>query len=146
MFFANTFEAVTGKSWSPDSPDLVGFWDNVYFYNYVQEYVGDKARVRPTTEAFRRSADSFSAMLMEVKPEGILVLGRATWRNMIDGTASSVQLRTAPRDPHKYIYSYGTGASRALAAHIRHPSSAGFRPMEWTPMVEEFLSLVRGRS
>jgi hypothetical protein len=132
-FFANTYVAVTSDRWAPDSSDVSAFWNSVYFYNYVQDSVGIAARQRPTREMWQRSHASFEAVVQRLRPDAILVLGRATWRNMADGElAAPLDMGSPPiREPHCATYRYGS----ALAAHTPHPSSTGFSPRVWSPLV-----------
>ena len=52
------------------------FWDKVAFYNYVQEIVGRKARIRPTRDMWKRSEQSFFKVLQDLKPDLVVVLGK----------------------------------------------------------------------
>ncbi|HEY5411607.1 MAG TPA: hypothetical protein VIJ94_12875 [Caulobacteraceae bacterium] len=64
---------------------------------------------------------------------------------MADGEQSSIELREAPAGVHRATEWYRADEVDALAAHIRHPSSPGFMPKEWVPMIREFLEAVRNR-
>lgn len=58
------------------------FWDKVAFYNYVQEIVGKKARIRPTREMWKRSEQSYYKVLHDLKPDLVVVLGKQLAKNL----------------------------------------------------------------
>jgi len=60
------------------------FWEEVAFYNYVQELAGCRARQRPTDEMWACSHAAFGLVLRKLQPDRILVLGKTTWLNMAD--------------------------------------------------------------
>jgi hypothetical protein len=139
-FFPYIFETVTGATWAAASTDVVRFWKSIYFYNFVQEFVGAGPRARPTSAMFRRSDSAFSAVLNVIKPDAVLVLGEGLWQSMADSEQLGPGL---PQGLGKTYWFDTGGEGRALAAHIRHPSSAGFSPWRWHAPVKEFLELCR---
>ena len=67
------------------------FWENVAFYNYVQEIVAEEAREeRPTPGMWKRSEKAYYQVLQELKPDLVVVLGKQLARNLpaqVDGVA-----------------------------------------------------------
>lgn len=51
-------------------------WDGVCFYNYVQVFVGNGPRCRPTDQMFTDSRQAFKEVLEFLKPDVVVVLGR----------------------------------------------------------------------
>jgi hypothetical protein len=87
------------------------FWEQVAFYNYVQQFVGASARKRPTPAQWEEAKEPFIHTVRELSPDLIIVLGQDTKRHL-------------PKDlPH------------AVYAFVRHPSGRGFSYKKWQPMV-----------
>lgn len=146
-FFSNAFEAVTDRPWRAGASDVEAFWRNVYFYNYVQEFVGNTHEDRPTDAMFRRSDAAFMAVLRRLKPDAVLILGRTTWDRMIDGEQGPCLGDAAPLPVHRKTYVYDCGDGRdVLAAHTQHPSYRRFSTTMWPPLVRRFLDLSRERA
>ncbi len=120
------------------------FWDDVIFYNFVQELVPVGARHRPDESMWESNAtvNGFKEVCQVHKPERILVLGKGTWQNLpgnehypksvpqkeplfpLRGERFSRGLH--PSD--QFAYWYPTSSkSYALCAPIFHPAyPAGF--------------------
>jgi len=135
-----------------------GFWRSVAFYNYVQEFVGDGSRVRPTEGMWRskQSIEGFKEVLEDCKPERILVIGKDTWRMMAGGeedfrTGAPIIERRFPLPPDfskgfspeegGYAFWYPTGGTTyALAAPIYHPGyPKGFHSVSTSDVVTQLL-------
>ena len=54
-------------------------WQHVAFYNYVQEFVGDAGRIRPTTAMWRNSETALHEVVAELQPDVIVVMGYQLW-------------------------------------------------------------------
>ena len=119
-FWTSTMKVVLG----PNSPTSRGeFWNDVAFYNYVQESVGDEPGDRPSKQQFRDSEAAFFSVLDDLTPQAILVLGKTLWLNMPDAGERSHRGPTldaagVPQD--SWIYTHRDGV--ALTTWIRHPS------------------------
>lgn len=76
-FFTTIAKVLTGKLETYlDDEAAKAFWETVVFYNYVQGFVGDKSRVRPTEEMFRSSKDALEMVFEELEPSIVIVLGK----------------------------------------------------------------------
>lgn len=122
------------------------FWKRVAFCNYVQQFVGDGPRERPTTAMWTRSHLAFGRCLRELKPHRVLVIGKATWLHMAGTEADYPGCRPVieknfpvgplfARDLHEdSIYGYWyptTHGSFALAVPVYHPAyPRGFHKKE----------------
>lgn len=135
-FFGNIYASFNadGAHWSSD--EFKRFWNTVFFYNYVQSFVPGEARVRPTTKQFSVSADAFHAVLDDIKPEAIVVVGQTTWDLMSDRCA---ELIDRDEDGLGSIYRYEYDGGSCLAGHTHHPSSIGYSADYWRPRVMRFL-------
>jgi hypothetical protein len=52
------------------------FWEKIAFYNYVQEFVGPRPRMRPTPAMWKRSEKAYHQVLCDLKPDLVVVLGK----------------------------------------------------------------------
>jgi hypothetical protein len=91
------------------------FWDRVAFYNYVQRFPSTTSRVRPTASMWSQAAQCLPAVISELSPDFMLVLG--------------CELRS--RIP--------TIPPPTMVCAVQHPSSFGFRHAEWLPFVQTAL-------
>lgn len=139
-FFGNIYASFNddGAHWS--SGQFKRFWTSVNFYNYVQSFVPGQSRVRPTARQFSGSADAFHAVLDDLKPEAIVVVGQTTWDLMSDRGAKLVE---RDEDGLGSIYRYEYNGGSCLAGHTHHPSSIGYSADYWRPRVGRFLEHVR---
>ena len=114
-------------------------WDSVAFYNYVQHFVGDGPRDRPSAEmwASELTLDAFKEVLTVCKPDRVLIVGKTTWR-MMAGKDEFPQYPPIPEplfrlpdgfcaglnaEAEQHAYWYPTGAnSWTLCAPIFHPA------------------------
>jgi hypothetical protein len=91
------------------------FFQSVIFYNYVQSYIPDKHN-RPTEEQFKDSCEAFIEVLHTFLPDGILVLGKETWRYTPDFGGKEIK-----DFEYSWIYTLGDN-HKALMAAIYHPA------------------------
>ena len=114
-------------------------WDSASFYNYVQSFVGDGPRDRPTEEMWTSSdtLNGFKEVLHVCQPDRILVVGKTLWSMMAGAAhfpdAPPVRERRFPlpisfctgldhkSDRHAYWYPTGQ-TSYALCAPVFHPA------------------------
>lgn len=95
------------------------FWSRVSFYNYCQEIVADKARVRPKDAIWKNSEPAFHQVLQKLKPDLVVVLGKElSWK--------------IPDISDKYEFCV-----------VNHPSSA-FSYEKWIPVVRDKLASLGG--
>lgn len=95
------------------------FWSRVAFYNYCQEIVADKARVRPKDAIWKNSEPAFNEVLKQLKPDLVVVLGKELSRKIPDIT-----------DEYEVCV-------------VNHPSSA-FSYDKWIPVVRDKLAKLDG--
>src|SRR5690606_37382618 len=76
-FHTNIFRALNDLPSSKEN--LIRFWHSVVFFNYVQDSVGERARIRPKEELWELSYESVKKTLDILKPEIIIVLGYKLW-------------------------------------------------------------------
>lgn len=105
------------------------FWRNAGFYNFVQYLVGGKSKERPTNQMWIDSVEPFSEVVSQLKPERILVLGKANWINLL---AHIKHEKVNETQANLFIDGYSV-----LAGYIFHPSSGrGFSYQKWQPVAK----------
>lgn len=142
VFFANLYTVLSGKPWAPDDPELEAFWNSIFFYNYVQKLVPGGARHAPSASMWTDAEKPFRAVLEEINPDAVLVLGQRLWDNM----AKQDQDLGYHSDGLGLICGYQLKGGRVVpAAHTKHPSSPGFAPLNWHKPVRNFLEWIKSQ-
>ncbi len=67
---------------SPSAERIRAAWDGMAFINYVPGSVGDGARQRPSGEMWTLAKEAFPALLGDLTPRTVVVLGKTMWGQM----------------------------------------------------------------
>jgi hypothetical protein len=96
-----------------DREECRAFWQNVLFYNFIQQYVAKEPRIRPTKAMWEDSANTnaFEEVVHAHRPDLILVLGKEL----------SLHLQTCRAKLRKGI----------SFVEIHHPQSRGWKYDAW---------------
>ncbi|WP_370621706.1 hypothetical protein NMD10_27700 (plasmid) [Citrobacter portucalensis] len=81
-FFTMITTLLRGSPGCADEEERREAWQHVAFYNYVQEFVGDAGRIRPTRAMWRDAAAALEEVVTELRPDVILVLGYQMWDHL----------------------------------------------------------------
>ena len=108
------------------------FWHSVAFYNYVQCFVGEGPRERPTTEMWESSKKPFIEILNTLYPDIVVVFGCELWDNLPQ-PSKAVDIGAT------YIYELQNSHS-IQAGFITHPSGG----MSYTEAHARVCSLISG--
>jgi len=123
-----------------DGPSRRALWDSIAFYNYVQDFVGEAARQRPTPEHFRSSWRPFESVLAELQPDLVVALGFGLWGALepLLPRRSSLGI-TLPGGRHgQYAVLRHAAPGAGLMGYVKHPST-GYRPADWQPVVSALM-------
>ena len=75
-FFNGVYTATTGHpAREATVEDRSRFWHGVAFANFIQEFPSDSWRVRPTTAQWRMARNVLPALVEQMRPDFIVVLG-----------------------------------------------------------------------
>ena len=110
------------------------FWPDVAFYNFVQERVGDTARIRPTAQMWKNSTPCFHEVVNKLLPEKVLVLGKANWNNFRNNFLERLQ----PQQVGPRIFTLKLDDHALEVGFIQHPSSS-MKYDEWRPTAQQLL-------
>lgn len=119
------------------------FWDSVVFYNYIPVVAANKARQRPPEELWNGAAPRlFGEVVKRVGAEAILVCGVDLWRRMPIGLIERQDAYQAGGRRWREREYEVAMPYRAVAAHIPHPSSWGWKFARCEPVIRHLRSRV----
>ncbi|WP_017346110.1 hypothetical protein [Pantoea sp. A4] len=78
-FFSRVTKLLRLSKDTPSNEERYDAWQQIAFYNFVQEFVGEKWRMSPTAKMWEDAAPMFLEVARELKPDIILVLGHNLW-------------------------------------------------------------------
>ena len=103
------------EDWLSDD-DSKEFWNKVIFYNYIQDFVGESARIRPIDEMWKQAKKPFEEVLCKYQPDIVVVLGKNLgW----------------------YVEQYSNDFEKIVFCYWTHPS-AGFGQFDQRKSLEDF--------
>lgn len=115
-------------------------WSSLAFTNYVARVLEDR-KSRPTLAMWRESEEEFKRLLMTIRPNFVLVLGRELWTHLPPENTKGPEITGAKRSETCY-YTMNELGSRALAYSTDHPSYRFFgKASYWHPYIMEALNL-----
>ena len=126
------------------------FWDQVIFYNYIQEFIKG-VRKRPDTLQWRNAACPLKYILKEYQPEVLIVLGYELWTHVswyFEKTKVGVPEKglkqpclLSPKEIAGIDCDIKPSEIKPfLAIPIKHPSSVGFSTQYWKKQMSLFLN------
>jgi len=83
-FFSKLTNILRGNTEYPSDEERYETWRHVAFYNYIQVFVGEGARIAPTSEMWSAAYQPFLEVVRQLEPDVILVLGSRLWNRMPD--------------------------------------------------------------
>jgi hypothetical protein len=135
-FWTNIMQVVDGMPYA--GIDRARFWNDVAFYNFVQQSVGESAGTAPTAEMLELGSAPFFSVVEELQPRRILVLSSRMWQALPNG-AGRAGPNIGQRETERETWLYPQPSGEALASSIPHPSLY-FSWQKWHPVVEQLLS------
>nr|UGK56916.1 hypothetical protein [Escherichia coli] len=94
VFFTIATNLLRGTTDEPTAEERREARQHVAFYNYVQEFVGDAGRIRPTRAMWRDAATVLEEVVAELRPDVIFGVGLSDVGSLT-GTAGNMGLRQA---------------------------------------------------
>lgn len=135
-FWCKIEELLTGARVTPGLRNA--FWDQIAFHNYVVDLLED-GHARPTMAQWEASRAPFLALVANLKPHFILVLGMGTWINLPAEPRKGPAIAEAKRSETCF---YGWDGGEALAYAIEHPMYRFFgRTADWHSGVNQAMGL-----
>lgn len=112
-FFNRVQRTIQGASSPIGKDERSTFWHGVAFANFIQEFPGSAHNARPTTSQWKAGRSALLQLLRILKPDCMVVLGNGVGHWLPDVDCAHIV--------------------------IRHPSSRGFSPSKWHPVVRDGL-------
>jgi|GEM_PF-1247916 len=144
-FISGVTTALFDRGAVDDRARFATLWNAMAFYNYVQEYVGDRPRERPSDAAWQRAAVPFRTVLAALQPDFVLACGRSLYERLkqVHGLTQYGEYGTdGDQRTRSRLVDLGCGHPGVLGM-IYHPASFGFRAVEWQPRIREYLARAR---
>ncbi len=116
--FMNMLTRGLANCLAPTAEQMKEAWAKVAFTNYIPGTVGLGREARPTEEQWRRAHDAFPALLADLAPRTVIVLGKTMWNRMPETQFYVTEELQAYRLPD---------GSEAVCWAVRHPS----RGLSW---------------
>ncbi|WGZ95542.1 MAG: hypothetical protein QJT81_06015 [Candidatus Thiothrix putei] len=104
-------------SWDVSDKERIDFWNSVAFYNYIQGFVGDKPRMRPTSPQWEEAKQLFINVLDELKPDFCIAFGFSLCGALPDLNRSVQDIN----DYETFIYKRNDGGSTYVGC-VKHPA------------------------
>ncbi len=117
-FWTRLARTISGRTLGRD--ECRAFWHSVTFYNFIQELVGGRARVRPTPEMWSAAQGPFQHVLSMLDPDAVLVVGSQLWDHLPDAPRGELQLGDGSKWPTRQYER--PGRPPITATFIKHPA------------------------
>jgi hypothetical protein len=135
-YFTKIAYAVTGAN----SVDKRDFWNQVAFYNYVQDIVGVGARGGPSKALWEQAADLLPQVIDILQPDYIFATGVRLWEHL-PSWPDGPYLKFEDQEWQTCVGHTRSGRG-FRATYMLHPSSSHCGAgMRWAPLVRDFLNL-----
>jgi len=114
-------------------------WQQIAFYNFVQQIVGRRARERPSSDMWSTSTSAFADVVDQLKPGLIVIFGVQLWAEIAKRIANCVVA-----DGPVMELSWSPTIA-VVAVHVTHPAGRGFSYAKLVPVVKAGLALASAR-
>ena len=112
-FFTVTQKLISGQAGYVTNEERREFWEHVAFYNFIQEFPGPSAKIRPTEQMWTDACEPYLSTVHELDPHLVIALGSELGRRV-------------PKQPDHLKFCW-----------IQHPSSFRFDRTYWRGVVAE---------
>lgn len=133
-----TASLLGGASSRHTEAERLVLWQAVAFYNYSQEFAGDRPRQRPTRDHWESAQVPFRQVLDLLAPDVVLVFGKTLWKHvrLIEGLSDEPYVN--PKDELERSRVSRPNGRVTVLGMVAHPASTGFSAREWAPRVQNY--------
>ncbi|HEX5179686.1 MAG TPA: hypothetical protein VFW04_10165 [Gemmatimonadaceae bacterium] len=120
-------------------------WNQLAYYNFVQELAGSGSNHRrPSEDAWDRSIAPFRWLLSQLQPDIVLACGRTLYERLklVDGLTSEPLYGDDAKRSRSRLLDVANGHPAVLGM-IYHPASRHFTASEWKAFVQIYLDRAR---
>ena len=121
-----------------DSQESHAIWDNIAFYDYLQEAMGGP-RVLVSPELYEASAEAFSKVMDQLQPDLIIVWGTQLWSKLsiVHGVPSG-KIYKVDNEMIVHADYYLSNGKVSHIIRVQHPST-GYDWEYWNKVIKVFL-------
>lgn len=112
-----------------------GIWQEIGFYNYLQNWIGNNASDRPRQKEFHQPASvkGLIEVLYRLKPDLVVILGTGLFK-VLSENESGPPIRAGEEEIPTWLYQVGK-TKNALVIGIKHPGKY-YSSEKWAPIVK----------
>lgn len=126
-------------------------WNDIAFYNYIQQIVGENARTKPTHKMSVDAIEPFLSVLQTLKPTHVWVCGHRLWHHCLPNDAEAINYDGAYEERGKIkvpgytaaIGAYTVRGVRSIVFRTYHPSYSKF---SWKTVHEVLKKILSGKA
>lgn len=120
----------------------VNLWDEIAFYNYLQNWVARDPTDRPISSIFHQSPspEALVEVLHQLRPQLVVILGTGLFKTLSEDEPGPV-LMVSEESHRTWLYDVVT-STPALAVGIKHPGKF-YTADKWRPVVRSAISYVK---
>ncbi len=144
-FWTNIARTFEGRAYGPPATRK-RFWDSVAFFNFIQGFVGDGPRQRPSEALWQDSRSGFWHVIEMLRPHCIVCFGFDLWDKLPAPSGADQRLNVDAirgRVAKTRLYRAPSGHA-CIAGYLRHPSS-GYSWRQWSEWATAILACARER-
>lgn len=123
----NTFwgklQRIATRNTDPTAKESNSAWERIAYANFVQEFVGDGPRQRPSRDQWKTGQPALTEIVHRLRPHAVLVLGRETWNHITEGQAADEPPIQTPGRPDRSIWLMPHEDGYAKSTWIYHPAT-----------------------
>jgi hypothetical protein len=116
--------------------DKKSFWDDVCFYNYIQE-VMDGAQQKTPIEYWESAEKPFAEVITKLRPDIIIVTGFETYKHLPDYGKVGKIVKIA--DEEMETWEYNINGKKIYVCKTHHPAFHGYKPESWRKLFLKFI-------
>lgn len=121
--FWGKLQRIATRNIAPTAVESQSAWKRIAFANFVQEFVGDGPRQRPTPDQWKTGQPALNEIIRRLRPHAVLVLGGETWNHIKEGQASDELPIQTPGRPDRSIWLMPYEGGYAKSTWIYHPAT-----------------------
>jgi hypothetical protein len=117
-------------------------WSKVAFANAIQSAFRGSDQ-KPTEDDFKTVEPAIQEYLKMIKPDKIIVFSKRVWENGLKNDidwgeyVDSIKDEKYGKESTVWKFNYEGGFCHGIG--VNHPSSRGFSPAQWNPLITKFL-------
>lgn len=121
--FWGKLQCIATRNTAPTAQESNSAWKRIAYANFVQEFVGDGPRQRPSPDQWKTGQRALTEIVHRLRPDAVLVLGHATWNHITEGQASDEPPIQTPGRPDRSIWLMPYEGGYAKSTWIYHPAT-----------------------